>query len=1061
MIRSLVDISLRFRRLILALALGMVAFGIARIGDIRMDLLPEFSPTTVEVQTEALGLSAEEVEQFVTVPLEQDLLNGIAFLEEIDSASLPGLSSVVMTFEPGTDPLDARQVVAERLTQAVGAAGLPAVADLPQMLQPLSSMRRVAMISMTSPTQSQIEQSVLARWVVVPRLMGIEGVANVSIWGFRDRQLQVLVDPSVLADRGISMSDVVRTSGNALEVSGLTFLEASTPGTGGFIDTTNQRLHVFHEQAITSPDELAQVVVEDADGRPLVDNGEPVVLGDVATIVEDHQPLIGDARCGGAGCVLLVVEKFPGANTPEVAAQLASALEALRPGLGDVQFDASIYRPAEYIESARSNLELALLIGGLLALLFLAVVEWRTAVVAAASALAAVTAATLVLDARQSTVNTMVLVGLSAGLVVVVVDAVVVARALLYNRAWHGPDVHAALLRRTLADAVIPARSGAIYAFLVAVALLTPFFFMSGAAGAFFPEIASTYLLAVGSQLIVGLMVTSAVGMLLTERLHDPVAQGALELRVRRWYREFGTRSFGSVGRGVAVLGVFVLAAAAVVPTLDVSFAPDLAERDVVIELEAAPGASLPRMSEIVSDITGDLVGVSGIARVTAQIGRAIRSDQIANVNRAEMWVNLAEGADQRSTVDAIRGIVAGRTDVTAHVSTYSSGRIDEVLGRPQDEFTVRVYGDDAGVLRASAEIVRSAVGAITGIENARLEPPIEEPTIQVDVDLERTAAVGIKPGDVRRTAAMLLSGITVGNLFERQKVFDVVVWGAPELRSSVQDVEALPILLPGGGQVALGELADVRVVPNPAVIRHESVQRFIDVRVDVVGRDLAGVAADVESAIDDLQFDLGYRAAVVGGFAAEQAGRTRVMSIAIAAVGALFLLLQAALGSWRLASIGLFGLPMAASGGILATRFSGGTVGLGEMAGLVTVVTLATLWMVLLIRRFQHRRRAGEGFGIDFVVTGSEAEVVSGLWGVASAVLIALPMATMAGTTGLEVVGPMAAVVLGGLVTTAALVFYLLPAAYLRWGGGVAIDTDAEDLFALDLREAATVGRA
>ncbi|MGH3366159.1 MAG: efflux RND transporter permease subunit, partial [Nocardioidaceae bacterium] len=376
MLRWIVGSTLKFRRLIVAAAVGVMVVGIAQLGKTPVDTLPEFNPPMVEVQTEALGLSAEEVEQLITVPLEQDLLVGVAFLDEIESVSLPGLSSVVMTFEPGTDLLDARQVVQERLTQAAGIAGLPQVAKLPQMIQPLSSQSRVAMIKLSSDKLTPIEQSVLARWVIGPRLMSTPGVANVVVWGNRDRQLQVEVDPERLQQNNVTLAQIVRTAGNSLEVSPLSFLQASTPGTGGFIDTPNQRLNIFHEQAINTPQELAQVPLEGTDPSAGTGRNAPS-LGDVTNVVEDHQPLIGDAVCsGGDDCLLMVVEKFPGANVLEVEQGIQEALDALRPGLADMQMDTSIYNPATYVESSFSTLGWGLLIGGLLLLLVLGAFVW-------------------------------------------------------------------------------------------------------------------------------------------------------------------------------------------------------------------------------------------------------------------------------------------------------------------------------------------------------------------------------------------------------------------------------------------------------------------------------------------------------------------------------------------------------------------------------------------------------------------------------------------------------------------------------------------------------------
>src|SRR5215207_9313662 len=239
MMRSIVESSLKLRLLVVAIAVGVMVLGIGKMRTMPVDVLPEFIPTTVEIQTEALGLSAAEVEQMITVPMEQDLLNGVAWLDDIRSESVPGLSRIQMIFEPGTDPMRARQVVQERLTEA---HALPQVSKPPQMIQPLSSLSRIMMARLSSDEVSPIDMSVIAHWTIKPRLLGVPGVANVAIWGERNRQLQVQVDPERLRDTGVSLLDVIETTGNALWVSPLTFLEASTPETGGFIDTPNQRL---------------------------------------------------------------------------------------------------------------------------------------------------------------------------------------------------------------------------------------------------------------------------------------------------------------------------------------------------------------------------------------------------------------------------------------------------------------------------------------------------------------------------------------------------------------------------------------------------------------------------------------------------------------------------------------------------------------------------------------------------------------------------------------------------------------------------------------------------
>jgi len=320
-------------------------------------------------------------------------------------------------------------MVAERISQS--AVGLPHVSKPPTMIQPLSSASRFMIVGLSSKDLSLIDMSVLARWTIAPRLMGVPGVAHVAIWGNRDRQLQVLVDPAKLHEKGVTLDQIIETTGNALWVSPLTFLEASSPGSGGFIDTPNQRLTVWHVLPISSPEELAKVPVEGAEG---------VFLGDVTKVVEDHQPLIGDAVINDSTNLLLVVEKLPEVNTLEVTQDVEAALAALQPGLPGLEFNASLFRPTTYIEMAMANLTQSLIIAALLVVLALGafLYGWRTALISLAAIVVSLFAALFVLYLRGSTLNSMVLAGLVIALGIVVDDAVVdvknIMRRLRQNR---------------------------------------------------------------------------------------------------------------------------------------------------------------------------------------------------------------------------------------------------------------------------------------------------------------------------------------------------------------------------------------------------------------------------------------------------------------------------------------------------------------------------------------------------------------------------------------------------------------------------------------------------
>ena len=360
MIRSIIGMSLRFWMLLIAIAVGVMAIGIVQLRNAPVDVLPEFTPPYVEVQTEALGLSANEVEQLITVPLEADLLNGIEGVDVIRSESVSGLSDIVHGVRARYRSLPGTAAGAGAAHRRRAHCACRNVSKPPTMIHPLSSASRVMMIGIDPNKLSPIEAGVLAHWVIRPRLLGVPGVANVSIWGLRDQQLQVQVDPEQLRDQGVTLNQVVETTGNAQLVSPLTFLEASTPGTGGFIESPNQRLQVRHVfENFGTPEALGNVTVEDTGGQ--------LRVADVANVVEEHQPLIGDAIVDGSdGRLLLVVEKSPGANTLEVTSGVEDALDELRPGLSGMKFDTSVFRPATYIEEAIDNLTLAVIIAGVL-----------------------------------------------------------------------------------------------------------------------------------------------------------------------------------------------------------------------------------------------------------------------------------------------------------------------------------------------------------------------------------------------------------------------------------------------------------------------------------------------------------------------------------------------------------------------------------------------------------------------------------------------------------------------------------------------------------------------
>jgi CzcA family heavy metal efflux pump len=1046
MMRWIVGASLKFRLLVVALGAATLVIGFSQLRDMPSDVLPEYVPPTVEIQTEALGLSAAEVEQLITVPMEQDLLAGVAFLDDMRSESIPGLSRIFMVFEPGTDLYRARQVVAERLTQA---HALPNVSKPPQMLQPLSSTNRVMIIAASSKTLSPIEMGVQARWTIAPSLVGVEGVANVSVWGFRDRQLQVQVDPEKLRDQKVSLVQVIESAGNALWFSPLTFVEASTPGTGGFIDTPNQRLGIQHLSPITSAADLAKVSLQDTGSRKLV-------LGDVASVVEDHQPLIGDALVNsGNGDLLFVVEKLPGANTLEVTRNLEAAIGKLEPGLAGIEFDTSVYRPASFIDTVIENMRLAVIIGALLIALVLGAFFFRlrTALIAFSVLPISLIAAALVLWALGTTMNAIILVGLIAALLLVIDDAVIgidnIERRLREHQRErkNGTSTVAVIF-----DATLESRGMTAYATLIIALALVPVFFMNGLAGSFFPDIAGAFLLALLASMLVALTITPALAVLLVSQKRfdrsSPVG-GWVQRGYERALASIVSRSrWAYIGAGAVVV-----ATCACVPFLSSSLLPTFKEEQLLIRWDGPPGTSLPEMNRITARAANELKSLPGVREVGAHVGRAIASDSSASANTTELWVSIDPSAEYDQTASLIREVVEGYPGLSRTVGAFSNERAAKVLtGVEQRDVVARLYGEDRQVLQTQAERVKQTMASVDGISDVSVALPAVEPTVEVEVDLAAAQAKGIKPGDVRRAAATLLGGLRVGNLFEQQKVFDVVVWGTPETRNSLTSIRELLIETPDGRHVRLGQVADVRIAPDPAVVNRQAVSRYLDIGASVSGRDRGDVVKDVREQLEAMQFPLEYHTEILSS---DGQPTSRLIGLAIAAAIGIFLLMQAAFGSWRLAAVCFVAFPLAVSGGVLmAALADGGTLSFGSWIALAAVFGLAVRNGMLLIQRFrQLELHGGETFGAELVLRGARERVVPTLTTAVAAALALVPLVIRGGIAGYELAHPLALVVIGGIVTSTLLTLFLLPVAYLQFAGGATEEPAIERDLVSDLK--------
>jgi len=1029
MFRWIVGSSMEFRFVVLGIAAALVAYGTVQLQKMPVDVFPEFAAPTVEIQTEAIGLSAEEVKSLITFNLEE-LMSGVPWLESVRSESVTGLSSIVLTFERGTDIIKARQMVQERLTLAYT---LPNVSQPPTILQPLSSTSRFMMVAISSEKVEPTELSLIARWTIKPKLVGVPGVANVAIWGQRLRQLHVQIDPDRLRDARLMQSDIISAAGDALWVSPLTFLKGSMPGTGGWVDNPNQRLGVHHSMPIATPEDLAKVAVVP---RHLLMTGKKMSLGEVAEVSFSHPQLIGDAIVNDGKGLLLVIEKLPSANTLEVTRGVEKALAELGRGLPGVQIDPTVFRLASYIEDSLFNLTQVFIIGTVLVIMVLGafLFNWRSAVISIVSIPLSLLAAVIVLDLMGATINTMVLAGMVVALGVVIDDAIIGVDKLvgrLREREEGGASIASIIY-----EATVETRSITTYAALIVVLAVTPILFMGGMSGAFFEPLALSYMLAVLASLVVGLTVTPTLSLFLFGKSPGRPADSPISVWLGGMYESVLGRAMNAPGKVSIVAGVLIVAGIGLWPVLGQSLLPPLKERELLVNWNTAPGTSYTETYRIASRVSSELKSLPGVRNVGAHVGRAVTGDQIVGINSSQIWVGIDPNADYDETTARIRETIEGYPGIDRSLQSYLRDTVSEVLSGETQALVVRVFGQNRDILREKAEEVRLAISDVEGLVDLRVIGQVEEPQVKVRVDLEKAGRASVKPGEVRRSAATIFSGLTVGYLYEEQKIFDVVVWSPPEARNSLNDLADLWVEKSDRHHVRLGDVADIEIVSTPMVIRHAGTAPYFDVVAGVAGRDIGSVNSDVESRLASVEFPLEYHPEILGEFAERSGAVQRVAGVGLAALIGIFLLLQACFNSWRLALMAFLAIPASIAGGLLAAFVDGGVISLGSIVGLLAVLGLATRNSILLINQYrQLEGQEGVPFGLGLVIRGARERMSHILASSAAIIAALLPIVVFGLIPGLEIVRPTATVIIGGLLASTLLTMFVIPALYLTIG--------------------------
>ncbi len=1029
MLQSLVRFSLKYRAVVVALACILLAYGIYVARNAKLDVFPDFVQPQVAIQTEAPGLSPEQVELLITQPVET-MINGLGDMESLRSESIQGLSIINAVFKEGTDVFRARQMLAEKLAETTGE--LPASAKTPRMTPLTSSTMDLLKIGLVSDKMTPMRLRTFADWTLKPRLLSVPGVAKCSSFGGEVRQLQIQVLPDRLLAYDLALSDV------------LTAARASTVVMGaGFVETSNERITIQTEGQALTPQALGDVVVTHKDGVS-------VRLKDVARVLEGAEPKFGDTVIMGRPGVLMTMSSQFGANTMEVTLALEAALAEMKPVFEKegITLYPRLHRPATFIENALRNMKHSLTLGAILvaAVLFLLLGSVRTACISLTAIPLSLLTAVIVLERLGITINTITLGGLAIALGEVVDDSIIdvenIFRRLRENKALANPRP----VGRVVLDASLEVRRAVVYATFIVAMVFLPVLTLTGLQGSFFSPLALSYILAILASLLMALTLTPALAYVLfgkgARKAKEPLLQHALKV-IYRGILRFTTRWPRAM---IVVVAAICIAALTRLPFFGGEFLPEFREGHFVLQVFAAPGTSLPEMLRIGKRICEEMLKHPRIDTIEQQVGRAELGEDPWGPNRSEFHMDLKPmpGREEAEMADVVRGILKGFPGIQFEVLTFLGDRIGETLTGETAPVVVNIFGDDLDVLDAKGAEVAKVLAAVPGAADVQVKAPPGQPRIAVSLRPDRLTQFGFRPVEVLEAVQTAYQGTVVAQTHRANEVADVAVILEESARQDPETIGDLLLASTQGTRIPLRELADIYPTSGRHSIMHEGARRRQTVTCTTSGRDTTSFVAEAKKQVAaKVSFPGGTYAVFSGAAQAKaEAQQQLLLHSGIAAVGIL-LLLAIAFGNGRNLLLVLANVPFALVGGVLAVWLTSvlsgsdeGALTIGSLVGFVTLFGITTRNSIMMISHFEHLvNEEGMKWGLDAAIRGASERLIPILMTAGVTALGLLPLALGTGEAGREIEGPMAIVILGGLVTSTVLNLFVLPTLALRYG--------------------------
>jgi CzcA family heavy metal efflux pump len=1021
MLSTLVRFSIRFYGIVIALAMIILLYGSYRFTTAGLDIFPEFAPKRVIIQTEAPGLSAEQVEVLVTRQIET-AISGLVGMESVRSESIQGLSIITATFKEQTDIYRNRQLISERL--GISLANLP-LGITPVAIPLSSSSATVLTIGLNSDTKDLMALRSLVDWTVVPRLLAIPGVADVNVFGGEVGQLQIQLDPIQMQRFNLALNDVIEAATRASVIQG-----------GGFIENKNQRITLQVTGQPNSPEQFAKIIVKREQGRN-------ITLGEVSTIQYAPEPPISAAQIGGKeGIVLMVIGQY-GANTLTVSRQVEQLLQEFEPVFKNeaITFYEHLFRPADYIERSIANLSGHLLLGGLFVLivLYLFLFNFRTAFISALAIPVSLMGAVIVLLETGVHLNIMVLGGLAIALGEVVDDAIIdtenIFRRLRENRLLGMP----LSVANVVYTASLEVRSSVVYASFIVALVFVPLLTLNGVAGRLFAPLGYSYILAILISLLVALTLTPALCFLLLGRLFDQRNDPPLITVIKPIYQRLLMFVF-KYFKGL-ILGCLVVCLFGVMTffRLDSKFLPELREGHYIIHTTSLPGTSLQESLRIGSQLTQQFLVIPGVQSVSQWAGRAERGADTYGSHYSEYEVRLEplSGEQQQRIFEQLREILAHFPGIGFEANTFLTERIDETISGYTAPVVVNLYGNDLNVLDAQAHVLAQLMRDIPGATDIQLRSPPATPLLQIHLDLDQLGFWGVMPAEVVNAVQTAYETRVVGKHIQGKKIINIAVALAPELRQQPDTIGQLPIRAQDGSLVRLEQVAEIRHTASRYNILHKGAQRRQAVTCHLLNRDMDSFMAELKARVlKDIPVSADSYPEFTGAAIEQAQARNELILHSLLAGAGVLIFIYMAIGSVRNTLLTLVNFPFALMGGVAAVLLTNATLSVGSVVGFVTLFGITVRNSIMLLSHYRHLvETEGQHWDINTVILGAQERLPSILMTALVTALAMFPIAFNSDNPGREIMGPMAAIIIGGLVSSTLLNLLLLPGMLLRYG--------------------------